>query len=97
MIYLDEIAKAIRKAVPQDAMPDGDTTLLFRIYAVLLLAKGEQVTRADVHNAWVVWMAGQGDDHESLVPFGDLDADVQAEDSPYVRAIHTVARSLGGD
>lgn len=93
MMYLDELAEAIRRAVPPEALPDGDTSSLFRLYAVLLLAKGERVTRADVHNAWVAWMAGQDEDHESLVPFSDLDAEIQAEDSPYVMAIQTVARS----
>lgn len=91
-MYLDDLAKAIRQAVPPEAMPDGETFSLFRIYAVLLLAKGEEVTRADVHNAWVAWMAGQDGDHESLVPFSDLDAETQVEDSPFVVAIRTVAR-----
>lgn len=94
MIYLDELAEAIRRAVPPDALPEGNTFPLFRVYAVLLLAKGEQVTRADVHNAWVAWMAGEGGYHESLVPFSDLNPATQAEDSPYVVAIRTVARSL---
>lgn len=92
-MYLDELAEAIRQAVPPEALPDGDTLPLFRLYAVLVLAKGEHVTRADVHNAWVAWMAGQDGDHDSLVPFKSLDADTQAEDSPYVVAIRTVARS----
>jgi len=94
VIYLDELADTIRQAVPASALPEDDTLPLFRGYAVLLLAKGEQVTPADVHNAWVAWMAGKGEDHESLVPFSDLDPATQAEDSPYVVAIRTVARSL---
>lgn len=92
-MYLDELAEAIRQAVPSEALPGGDTVPLFRMYAVLLLAKGDQVTRADVHNAWVAWMAGRNREHESLVPFSDLAAQTQAEDSPYVIAIRTVARS----
>lgn len=94
MIYLDELAEAIRRAVPPESLPDGDTAALFRVYAVLVLAKGEEVTRADVHNAWVAWMAGQDGNHESLVPFSDLDAETQAEDSPYVVAIRAVAHGL---
>ena len=90
---LDDLAGAIRRAVPPDALPQGDTSGLFRTYAVLLLAKGEQVTSADVHNAWVAWMADKDGSHESLVPFGDLDAKTQAEDSPYLIAIRAVARS----
>lgn len=93
-MYLDALAEAIRQAVPQEALPDGNTSSLFRTYAVLLLAKGENVSRADVHNAWVAWMAEQDPDHESLVPFSDLDPDTQAEDSPYVVAIRAVAGSL---
>ena len=96
-MYLDELAEAIRRAVPSEALPDGDIRSLFRAYAVLLLAKGQEVSPADVHNAWVAWMAGQDDDHESLIPFSDLDPETQAEDSPYVVAIRTVARALASE
>jgi hypothetical protein len=92
-MYLNDLAEAIRRAVPREALSEGDTSGLFRTYAVLLLAKGKQVTRADVHNAWVAWMADEDSSHQSLVPFGDLDAKTQAEDSPYLLAIRTVARS----
>lgn len=92
MTYLDALADEIRGAVATDALPDGDTSSLFRIYAVLLLAKGEEVTREDIHNAWVAWMLDKGEMHKSLVPFSDLDAETQAEDSPYVVAIRTVAQ-----
>lgn len=90
-MYLDELARAIRREVPEDRLPAGDTTELFRMYAVLLLAKGEQVTRADVHNAWVAWMAASEPSHDALVPFERLDAQTQSEDSPFVVAIRTVA------
>ena len=58
---------------------------------MLLLAR-EEVTREDVHNAWVAWMTGNGENHESMVPFAKLPTDTQAEDSPLVVAIRTVAR-----
>ncbi len=92
MTYLDALAEEIRRAVPADALPDEDTSSLFRIYAVLLLAKGEEVTREDVHNAWVAWMLERGEAHESMVPFAELSAETQAEDSPYMVAVRTVAR-----
>jgi hypothetical protein len=95
--YLDEIADAIRNAVPTDALPNEDTAGLFLSYAILLLAKWEAVTREDVHNAWVGWMVskGEGDEsHESMVPFSELPPETQAEDSPFVIAIRTVARKL---
>ncbi len=93
-MYLNDIAKAIRDEVPEDAIPEGATLALFRLYAVLLLAKGVEVTGEDVHNAWVAWMASQDADHDALVPFKALDASTQAEDSPFVVAIRMVAGRL---
>jgi hypothetical protein len=93
MTYLETLADEIRQAVPLGALPSEDTTDLFMIYAVLLLAKGEQVSREDVHNAWVAWKIASGEQHESMVPFAQLAADTKAEDSPFVVAIRRVARS----
>jgi hypothetical protein len=93
--YLEAIAIAIRDAVPSEAIPDEDTTNLFLMYAVLLLAKGETVTREDVHNAWVAWMISKNENHESLAPFSELSVKTQSEDSPFVMAIHKVARTAG--
>lgn len=93
MNYLDELAAQIRAAVPPSKLPDDDTRTLFRLYALLLLAKGTDVDAADVHNAWSVWMADRDSAHESLVPFEDLPTSVTEEDEPYVAAIRSVARS----
>jgi hypothetical protein len=90
--YLDAVAAEIRNAVPSDSLPDEDTSSLFRSYAVLLLAKGDGVTREDVHNAWVAWMESKGEEHESMIPFTELPPETQAEDSPFVVAIRSVAR-----
>jgi hypothetical protein len=93
MTYIDVVAREIRSAVRQDAVPAEDTADLFRLYAVLLLAKGDAVTREDVHNAWVAWMLARNERHESLVPFSDLDPQTQVEDAPFVDAIREVARA----
>jgi hypothetical protein len=90
--YIEEIARQIRAAIPAGKLPDEDTHALFRIYAVLVLAKGESVDAADVHNAWVSWMSGREPDHESLVPYDRLPPDIAAQDAPYVAAIRSVAR-----
>ena len=37
----------------------GDTTLLFCVYALLALAKGERTVLEDVRDAWAVWMSAQ--------------------------------------
>jgi hypothetical protein len=92
--YLDAIAEDIRRAVSPSALPGDDTSDLFLMYAVLLLAKGDAVTHEDVHNAWVAWMESKGEEHESMVPFTALPSGKQGEDSPFVRAIRGVARKL---
>ena len=97
MTYLRLLADEIREVVPIDALPDGDTLELFLAYAVLLLAKGEAVTSEDVHNAWVAWMVGRREQHESMVPFAELPIETQAQDSPFVLAIRTIARRRSGD
>jgi hypothetical protein len=82
-----ELADAIRREVDAGLLPDGDTAPLFRIYAVLALAKGEQVTAEDVHNAWVAWMTDADPAHRSLERFGELPLDVRRQDEPFVQAI----------
>jgi hypothetical protein len=89
--YLDNLADEIRREVPAGALPADETSDLFRLYALLLLAKGEAVTRQDVHNAWVAWMSSRGEHHESMRPFAELPQSTQAEDSPFVLAIRRVA------
>jgi hypothetical protein len=92
MTYLNELAAEIQNAVPPDALPHEDTSNLFLIYAVLLLAKGVAVTGKDVHNAWVAWMESKKEEHEAMVPFDELPPSTRAEDSVFVEAIRRVAR-----
>ena len=92
MTYLDTLALDIKRAVSQGAMPDEHVSALFLSYAVLLLAKGEQVSEEDVHNAWVAWMESKGETHEAMVPFDELSPEKRAEDAPFVLAIREVAR-----
>ena len=90
--YLDAIAEEIRAAIAPDVDVRENTSELFLDYAVLLLAKGEDVTLQDVHNAWVAWMLGKGEQHESMIPFEQLQSETQDEDLPFVNAIREVAR-----
>lgn len=92
MSYVDELADEIRRRVPPDLLPEGDTVPLFRIYAVLAMAKGETVELEDVHDAWAAWMSGQDPTNKSLKPLGELSAEVQRADEPYREAIRAVAR-----
>src|SRR5258708_16416946 len=94
MTYLDRLAAKIEQEVPGDLLPDMNTRPLFRLYAVLALAKGTTVEVADVHNAWAAWMQERQPSHRSLVPFDDLDPETRAADEPFAQAIRTMAQHL---
>lgn len=94
-MYLDDIAAEIREHVPEGRMPDGDAEELFRIYAVLLRAKGTDVTRSDVHDAWSAWMAKRNSEHASLVPYENLPEDVRDEDRIFATAIRMAFKNTG--
>jgi hypothetical protein len=88
---MDDVAEAIRGLIPPHLLPDGDTTSLFRIYAVLALAKGDRVVLEDVHDAWAAWMSASNPNHRSIRPFADLPQEIQRADQPYLDAIRAVA------
>lgn len=91
MTYLDELAAQIERQIPAKVLPEGDTTLLFRLYALLALTKGHAVAAPDVHNAWAVWMQERDPSHHAIRPFDELDPETQAADEPFVEAIKVVA------
>ncbi|MFB7114800.1 hypothetical protein [Streptomyces sp. NPDC056291] len=95
MTYLDPLADLIRSCLPPGAKPPADSDDLFRLYAVLLKAKGEQVSEEDVHDAWSAWMQTIDSSHDALVPFADLSPETRAADAPYAEAIREAARSRG--
>ena len=95
MTYVDELAEAIRSAIAPQLLPDGDTRSLFRIYAVLAMAKGGLVELEDVHDAWSAWMSEQNPEHHSLKPLAELPPEVRSADEPYLQAIHDVAHARG--
>jgi len=93
--YLDVVAGHIRHEVSGRSVPDRPETVpLFRSYAVLLLARGQDVTGRDVHNAWVAWMLEVDPEHAALVPYEELSDEVAQRDDEYVAAIHRAAARL---
>jgi len=94
MTYLDDLAATIRGYAPANGLPTPELDSLFRLYAVLALAKGEAVTDEDVHNAWAAWTQDSDADHSEVRPFSELDHATQAEDGPYAEAIRSAAREL---
>lgn len=95
MTYLDDIADAIRANIPEHLIPSEDTDALFRLYAVLALAKGPAVEPSDVHNAWAAWMHERDPNHPAIRPFDELDADTQRMDEPFARAIRAMSAEGG--
>lgn len=95
MSYIDELAEEIRQEVREEDLSEADGAALFRVYAVLALAKGERAVLEDVHDAWAAWTAGRDPGHRSLRPFGELTDEVREYDRPYLDAIHAVARRRG--
>jgi hypothetical protein len=89
--YLEQLAAEIQAEIDPALIPRGDTTSLWRIYAVLVRAKGADVQASDVHDAWTAWALVEKPDHGALLPFEQLDHTAQAKDEPYVAALRRVA------
>ena len=94
MNYISEIAERIRREVPQEALPNEDTDLLFLMYAVLALTVGDKVRPEDVHDTWSAWMTYCEPSHESIKPFTQLSSKLKKTDQPFVDAIRRVASQL---
>lgn len=86
-MYLEELASAIRSRVPQDALPEEGASELFLSYAILLRAKGSDVSSSDIHDAWSAWKAKTEPDHEAIVPFDQLDKETAEQDEVFVQAV----------
>lgn len=93
-MYLDDIAARIRAHISDDRMPDENAEELLRLYAVLLRAKGTDVTESDIHDAWSMWIAKHREEHESLVPYEDLTPDVREQDGIFASAVRQAAQEL---
>lgn len=85
--YLQQDAKLIRRALPEGTSIPDNSESLFVIYAVLMRAKGADVTASDVHDAWSAWMMRQDPKHEAIRPYEELDSDTRAQDEPFLIAI----------
>jgi hypothetical protein len=95
LTYLDDLAADIAHRVAPGQVPDDGAAPLFRLYALLALVKGADVTAADVHDAWAVWMRERNPEHPSLKPFDELDPATQRADEPFVEAIRMAVAGRG--
>ncbi|MDP9410044.1 MAG: hypothetical protein M3P70_05980 [Actinomycetota bacterium] len=94
MNYLDKIAAEIQRTAHPSSTPPDEDLPLYRLYAILLLAKGQDVTLEDVHNAWVAWASDHHPESRHLIPFKELSLPIQRKDQKYVEAIREVAEQL---
>lgn len=101
-MYIDEIAAEIfieshkTDKITFDELGEKEK-ILYRIYAVLCLAKGSTVSCGDVHNAWVVYTANDEPGHQYNIPFSRLPLEVQALDRSFMEAIrHVWAKQCRG-
>ena len=92
--YLDLMAAEIQRTAEPNSNPPDEDLPLYRQYAVLLLAKGKDVTLEDVHNAWAAWASDHEPESRHLIPFKELSLSVQHKDQVYVDAIHEVASRM---
>lgn len=93
-MYLKEIASSIRDHIPAGSMPSEDADELMLRYAVLLRAKGVNVTNSDIHDAWAAWMAASDSDHVALVPYDELPKEIQEQDLVFATAVRRAAEEL---
>ena len=93
-MYLDDIADCIRKYIPDDRMPEENVEELLRIYAVLLRAKGTDVTESDIHDAWSTWIVEHKEEHKALIPYEDLTPDVREQDAVFANAVRQAAQEI---
>ena len=93
--YLDVLANEIEQSLSADLRPKSNAKSLYRVYALLALVKGIDVTLENVHDAWSSWKTATEPDHESIRPFSELDKATREKDRPYVEVIHRIAERRG--
>jgi len=96
MNYLQALANEVEAQLAPEHRPDDRGHELYRLYALLVLVRGEETSLKDVHDAWSTWMVAEQPNHPALLPFNDLRPEQQEQDRPYLEAIHRASRSDEG-
>ena len=93
--YIDELAEKVSEATGLKGKE------YIKMYTLLVLIKGEDITLEDVHDAWSVMMNFKkhnppylGHEHPSIVPFDQLSYETQQKDKKYADALIKVAKEL---
>lgn len=94
--YIDEVVEKVKERTGLKGKN------LIRLYALLVLVKGENVTLEDIHDAWSMDMNFKditppfcyGHEHRSIVPFDQLSKETQNKDREYLDALISVAKEI---
>ncbi|MBR0542468.1 MAG: hypothetical protein IJK26_09765 [Clostridia bacterium] len=93
--YIDKITNAVAERTRIK------NKYLVRVYALLVLVKGEDITLKDVHDAWAMDMNFKpqtdycyGHEHLSIVPFDELSVETQNKDKKYVDILRSIAKEF---
>ena len=97
--YIDKVYKLVQEAT---GLKSKET---IKMYSLLVLTKGEDITLSDIHDGWSMVMNFKetnppycyGHEHKSIVPFDQLSKETQDRDIRYLEAIHKVAKMLKGE
>jgi len=94
--YLDALASAIRAEAEPGWISEGHTTSLFRMYAVLIRARGAAITESDVHDVRSAWALVEQPAEAAIQPFKILDPPVQAKDATYIETHSALGPVMAG-
>ena len=94
--YIDKVYKKVQEAT---GLKSKET---IKMYSLLVLTKGENITLSDIHDGWSMVMNFKesdlpycyGHDHKSLVPFDQLSHETQIKDEKYLKALKQIASEL---
>lgn len=94
--YIDKVCKKVQEVT---GLKSKET---IRMYSLLVLTKGENITLADIHDGWSMVMNFKepnppycyGHEHKSIVPFNQLSYETQIKDEKYLKALKQIASEL---
>jgi hypothetical protein len=70
---------------------------LMDLYTLLAMTTGTTTTSNNIHDAWSIATARTDPEHRSLVPFSELEQDIQSMDDVYRDAVIAAASGTGGE
>ena len=90
--YIDNICNKVQEAT---GLKSKET---IKMYALLVLTKGKDITLSDIHDGWSMVMNFKesnppycyGHEHKSLVPFNQLSKETQDRDIKYLEALRSI-------